>query len=59
MRTISGWTLLCGIVLAAPYCVAGEGDDAVALVDQAIKAHGGAEAAGQGAASNPHGRSAR
>jgi outer membrane lipoprotein-sorting protein len=45
MRTIAGLMLACGAVLAAaPAAVAGEHEDALAVVEQAIKAHGGADA---------------
>ena len=45
MRKIMGWLLVCGAVgLAAPNAFAGEREDAVAVVDEAIKAHGGADA---------------
>jgi hypothetical protein len=45
MRKIMGWLLVCGTVgLAAPNAFAGEREDALAVVDEAIKAHGGAEA---------------
>jgi hypothetical protein len=45
MRTIAGWMLLCGVALAAaPNAVAGEQEEALALVDRAVKAHGGADA---------------
>jgi len=45
MRTIAGLMLACGAVLAAaPTTSAGEHEDALAVVEQAIKAHGGADA---------------
>jgi len=45
MRLFAGCILLFGIALsAAPKAVAGEHEDALVLVDQAIKAHGGADA---------------
>jgi hypothetical protein len=45
MRKLARGMLICGLVLAiAPRAVAGEQEDALALVEQAIKAHGGADA---------------
>jgi zinc protease len=45
MRKIMEWLLICGAVtLAAPNAFAGDREDAVAIVDEAIKAHGGADA---------------
>ena len=45
MRKIMGWLLVCGAVgLAAPHAVAGDREEAVAVIDAAIKAHGGTEA---------------
>jgi hypothetical protein len=44
MRKIAGWMLVWGVVLAvAPNVFAGDQEDALAIVEQAIKAHGGAD----------------